>query len=50
MKRATYKRALFWAGVAGVSLLAPFGLALIAAKSSSPGLKQFRTFVYGANS
>ena len=41
------RRLLFWGGVAGVSLLAPFMVALVANKYKWPGLQTFRAFTYG---
>lgn len=40
------KRAAFWLGVAGVSILAQFGLELIAEKAPSQGLRQLAAFVH----
>ncbi len=43
----TAKRLLFWGAVGGVSLMASFGVALIANKTGVPGLQKFRAFTYG---
>jgi len=46
----TARRLLFWGGVAFLGgIMTPFGLALVASKSTSPGLTQFRNFLYGAS-
>lgn len=40
------RRAGFWVAVAGVSILANFGLELAARKLPVPGLKRFTDFVH----
>lgn len=40
------RRAGFWLAVAGVSVLANFGIELLAAKVPVPGLRQFVAFVH----
>lgn len=42
------RRLMFWVGVGGVSILASFGLALVANKTGQPGLQNLRTFMYGS--
>ena len=43
------KRLTFWAGVAGVSILAQFGLQLLSDKVPQLGLARFTTYTQGAN-
>ena len=43
----TARRWLFWGGVAGIALLAPFGVALVAHRTNWAGLQRFRSFTYG---
>jgi hypothetical protein len=40
------KRALFWASVAGVSILANFGLELVANRFPQAGLARFTAFTH----
>ena len=40
------KKAAFWLTVAGVSILANFGLELAATKIPSPGLAKFTAFLH----
>lgn len=40
------RRAAFWLTVAGVSILANFGLELLAARVQVPGLSQFVAFTH----
>lgn len=40
------RKAGFWLAVAGVSILAQFGLELLAAKVPVPGLRKFTDFVH----
>lgn len=41
------RRLSFWLGVAGVSILANFGLELVSTKLPSLGLAQFTSFTHG---
>lgn len=43
------RRLSFWLGVAGVSILANFGLELTAARFPSLGLAKFASFTHGGN-
>lgn len=43
------RRLTFWLGVAGVSILANFGLELAAARLGGSGLTGFAAFTHGAN-
>lgn len=50
MARNTGRKAAFWGAVAGVSILANFGLELLADKVPSLGLHRFTAFTHkGAN-
>jgi hypothetical protein len=42
------RRATFWAGVAGVSILANFGLSLAATKYPQLGLAKFTSFTHAS--
>lgn len=46
----TARRAAFWAGVAGVSILANFGLELVTAKFPQLGLAKFTNFTHNGAS
>jgi hypothetical protein len=42
------RKIFFWTTVAGVAILAPFGLRLVAEKVPSQGLKQLVTYINSA--
>lgn len=44
------RRAAFWVGVAGVAILAPFGLELAAHRLPIPGLQKFVAFLHSGGS
>ena len=39
------RRVSFWLAVAGVAILAPLGLQVVATKTSSAGLAQFNSYL-----
>jgi hypothetical protein len=43
------RRLLFWAGVAGVSILANFGVEVAAQRFPTLGLAKFVNFTHGGN-
>lgn len=42
------RRVMFWLGVAGVSIIANFGLELLAERVPQLGLARFTTFTHGS--
>lgn len=41
-----HRKIMFWGAVAGVSILANFGLEVVANRSHSPGLKRFAALTH----